>query len=148
MKIVNKSRKIIGINGEPLLPGADMEIIKEIAKNPVIEDYLKRGVIADVNKAVAPSTASTEISDAERAKIAEEAIAKYKAEQEAIAKAEAAKKAKEEKKAEAEKKKAIKEVESMDKDALANKAIGMGLEVHDTDTTDTLKEKILNALNA
>ena len=26
MKIINKSRKIIGINGEPLLPGADLEL--------------------------------------------------------------------------------------------------------------------------
>lgn len=134
MNIINNSRKIISINGEPFLPGATMDLNEGMETHPVIADYLKRGVIADTSKAVAPSAVSTRISDFEKAKIAEEAIAKYKAEQEAAAQAKAEKEAE------------IKAVKAMDKDALITKALGMGIDVSDSDTKDTLKEKIFKAL--
>ncbi|MCX4351714.1 MAG: hypothetical protein OSJ60_08755 [Lachnospiraceae bacterium] len=134
MNIINKSRKIISINGEPLLPGVTMNLGEGMEKHPAIADYLERGVIADASKAAAPSADSTGISDFERAKIAEEAIAKYKAEQEAAAQAKAEKEAE------------IKAVKTMDKDALITKALGMGIDVSDSDTKDTLKEKIFKAL--
>lgn len=136
MKIINKSRKVISIDGEPLLPGYSMELSKVQEENPIIVDYLITGFLADASETSTAVIATIGISDFEKAQIAEEAVAKYKAEQEAIAQAQAQKKAE------------IKEVKSMNKDALVNKAIGMGIEVLDSDTTDTLKEKILKALNA
>ncbi len=135
MNIINNSRKIISINGEPLLPGATMNLDEGMEKHPIIADYLERGVIADTSKAVTPSAVSEGISDFDKAKIAEEAIAKYKAEQEAIEKAQAEKEAE------------IKAIKAMDKDALVTKAIGMGIEVADSDTKDVLKEKIFKALD-
>ncbi len=136
MNIINNSRKIISINGEPFLPGATMDLNEGMETHPVIADYLKRGVIADASKAVAPSAVSTGISDFEKAQIAEEAIAKYKAEQEAL------------RRTQAEKDAEIKAVKAMDKDALVTKAIGMGIEVFDSDTKDILKEKIFKVLDA
>ncbi len=136
MKVINKSRKIIAIAGEPLLPGNDMELPKGYDKHPSIVDYLKSGVLADATKAsVGNGEAASGLSDEERAKIANEAIAKYKAEQEAIARAQAEKKAE------------IGAVKSMKKDELLTKAAGMGVEVADDDKVDALKEKIIAALN-
>lgn len=45
MKIINKSRKIIGINGEPLLPGADLEL-PEGMETHLLQSHLsaKRGL--------------------------------------------------------------------------------------------------------
>ncbi len=133
MKVTNKSRKIIAINGEPLLPGTDMELPEGFQQHPAIIDYLKKGILVDSEKAVASS--ENGISDFERAKIAEEAIARYKEEQAAIAAAQAEKEAE------------IKAVQSMKKPELLTKAAGMGLEVKDDDTVEILKEKILAVLN-
>ena len=133
MKIINKSRKIISIGGMALLPGKTMELPKGVEKHPSILDYLKKGVVADVN-AVTTSFVSADISDEERTKIAEEAVAKYKEELELQAKAKAA--------LETE----IKTVKGMRKEELMTKALGMGIEVLDSDTTDVLKDKIIKAL--
>ena len=119
MKVTNKSRKIIAINGEPLLPGTDMELPESFQDHPSIIDYLKKGILVDSEKAAA-SSAGNGISDFERAKIAEEAISRYKEEQAAIAAAQAE----------------IKAVQSMKKPELLTKAAGMGLEVKDDDTVD------------
>lgn len=134
MNIINNSRKIISINGEPLLPTKTTELEVGMEKHPVIADYLAKGVIADTSKAVAPFDSSRGISDFERERIVKEAIARYKAEQEAIAQAQAAKEAE------------IKAVKSMKKDELLTKAAGMGLEIGDNDGVDALKEKIIAAL--
>ena len=133
MKIINKSRKIIGINGEPLLPGADLELPEGMETHPVISSYLQKGIVVDSQNVSAEE--KTGISDLERAHIEEEAIAKYKAEQEKAAKAAASKEAE------------IKAVKTMKKDDLLTKAVGMGLEVTDDDTVDTLKEKIVAELS-
>lgn len=132
MKIINKSRKIIGINGEPLLPGADLELPEGMETHPVISYYLQKGIVVDSQNVSAEE--KTGISDLERAHIEEEAIAKYKAEQEKAAKAAASK---------AE----IKAVNTMKKDELLTKAAGMGLEVNDDDKVETLKEKIIAELS-
>ena len=129
MKIINKSRKIIGINGEPLLPGADLELPEGMETHPVISYYLEKGIVVDSQNVSAEE--NTGISDLDRARIEEEAIAKYKAEQENAAKAKEAE---------------IKAVKTMKKDDLLTKAVGMGLEVTDDDTVDTLKEKIVAEL--
>lgn len=134
MKVINKSRKIIAINSEALLPGKEMDLPEGFSEHPSIADYLRKGVIADANAAVAPSVSSG-VSDFEKAKIAEEAIAKYKAEQEA---AEAAK---------AEKEAEIKAVKDMKKPELITKAMGMGIEATESDTVDVLKDKIIAALS-
>lgn len=42
MKIVNKSRKIISIGDEPLLPGKKMELPKGMEEHPSIIDYLNK----------------------------------------------------------------------------------------------------------
>lgn len=133
MKIINKSRKIIGINGEPLLPGKDMVLPDGMEKNPCVADYLAKGIVADADNDT-QNTAADGVSDFERAKIAEEAIAKYKAEQEALAAAQAEKEAE------------IKAVKGMKKDDLLKKAAGMEIEVKDDDTEETVREKILAAL--
>lgn len=130
MKIINKSRKIIGINGEPLLPGADLELPEGMETHPVISYYLEKGIVVDSQNVSAEE--NTGISDLDRARIEEEAIAKYKAEQEKAAKAKEAE---------------IKAVKTMKKDDLLTKAVGMGLEVADDDTVDTLKEKIVAELS-
>lgn len=130
MKITNKSRKIIGINGEPLLPGADLELPEGMETHPVISYYLEKGIVVDSQNVSAEE--NTGISDLDRARIEEEAIAKYKAEQEKAAKAKEAE---------------IKAVKTMKKDDLLTKAVGMGLEVTDDDTVDTLKEKIVAELS-
>lgn len=130
MKIINKSRKIIGINGEPLLPGADLELPEGMETHPVISYYLEKGIVVDSQNVSAEE--NTSISDLDRARIEEEAIAKYKAEQEKAAKAKEAE---------------IKAVKTMKKDDLLTKAVGMGLEVTDDDTVDTLKEKIVAELS-
>ena len=130
MKIINKSRKIIGINGEPLLPGADLELPEGMETHPVISYYLQKGIVVDSQNVSAEE--KTGISDLEKARIEEEAIAKYKAEQEKAAKTKEAE---------------IKAVKTMKKDDLLTKAVGMGLEVTDDDTVDTLKEKIVDELS-
>lgn len=130
MKIINKSRKIIEINGEPLLPGADLELPEGMETHPVISYYLEKGIVVDSQNVSAEE--NTGISDLDRARIEEEAIAKYKAEQEKAAKAKEAE---------------IKAVKTMKKDDLLTKAVGMGLEVTDDDTVDTLKEKIVAELS-
>ena len=130
MKIINKSRKIIGINGEPLLPGADLELPEGMETHPVISYYLQKGIVVDSQTVSAEE--KTGISDLEKARIEEEAIAKYKAEQEKAAKTKEAE---------------IKAVKTMKKDDLLTKAVGMGLEVTDDDTVDTLKEKIVAELS-
>ena len=130
MKIINKSRKIIGINGEPLLPGADLELPEGMETHPVISYYLEKGIVVDSQNVSAEE--NTGISALDRARIEEEAIAKYKAEQEKAAKAKEAE---------------IKAVKTMKKDDLLTKAVGMGLEVTDDDTVDTLKEKIVAELS-
>lgn len=130
MKIINKSRKIIGINGEPLLPGADLELPEGMETHPVISYYLQKGIVVDSQNVSAEE--KTGISDLEKAHIEEEAIAKYKAEQEKAAKTKEAE---------------IKAVKTMKKDDLLTKAVGMGLEVTDDDTVDTLKEKIVAELS-
>lgn len=130
MKIINKSRKIIGINGEPLLPGADLELPEGMETHPVISYYLEKGIVVDSQNVSAEE--NTGISDLDRARIEEETIAKYKAEQEKAAKAKEAE---------------IKAVKTMKKDDLLTKAVGMGLEVMDDDTVDTLKEKIVAELS-
>ena len=130
MKIINKSRKIIGINGEPLLPGADLELPEGMETHPVISYYLEKGIVVDSQNVSAEE--NTGISDLDRARIEEEAIAKYKAEQEKAAKTKEAE---------------IKAVKTMKKDDLLTKAVGIGLEVTDDDTVDTLKEKIVAELS-
>lgn len=130
MKIINKSRKIIGINGEPLLPGADLELPEGMETHPVISYYLQKGIVVDSQNVSAEE--KTGISDLEKARIEEETIAKYKAEQEKAAKTKEAE---------------IKAVKTMKKDDLLTKAVGMGLEVTDDDTVDTLKEKIVAELS-
>lgn len=130
MKIINKSRKIIGINGEPLLPGADLELPEGMETHPVISYYLQKGIVVDSQNVSAEE--KTGISDLEKARIEEEAIAKYKAEQEKAGKTKEAE---------------IKAVKTMKKDDLLTKAVGMGLEVTDDDTVDTLKEKIVAELS-
>jgi hypothetical protein len=133
MKIINKSRKIIGINGEPLLPGKDMVLPDGMEKNPCVADYIAKGIVADADKDT-QNTSAAGVSDFERAKIAEDAIAKYKAEQEALAVAQAEKEAE------------INAVKGMKKTALLKKAAGMEIEVKDDDTEETVREKILAAL--
>lgn len=133
MKVINKSRKIISIQGEPFLPGKDMELPAELENHPIIKDYFEKGVLVDAANAV--ETINTGISDFERAKIAEYAIAKYKAEQEALATAQA------------EKESEIKAVKAMKKDELLTKAAGMGVEVEDRETAESVREKVLKALN-
>ena len=133
MKIINISRKIIGIDGEPLLPGSAMELPDGYKNHPVIAGYMEKGMLAETDEAVSAND-SSRMSDLEKARIADEAVAQYKKEQEALITAQAQKQAE------------INAVKEMKKADLLLKAAGMGLEVKDSDTVDVLKEKILAAL--
>lgn len=135
MRVINRSRKIIAIGGEPFLPGTKMDLPEGMEKHPIITYYLKKGVIAEEGTAATPSCVISEISDTERNRIAEEAIAQYKAAQEAAGE-ESAKREDE-----------LKAVKGMSKDALITKAIGMGLEVNDSDTAPIIRERIIAALS-
>ena len=126
MKVINKSRKIIGIAGEPLLPGNKITLKDGLESHPTIQDYLKKGILANVENITALSTESV-LNAAEREKIEAEAISKYKAEQEAKANE-------------------IKSVKAMKKDELLKKAISMEIEVKDDDTAEAIREQILNAI--
>ena len=88
MEVINKSRKIIGIQGEPLLPGYRMELPEGYETHPSIIRYMENGVLADGKMDVA--VAAGGISDLERRRIAEEAVAQYKKLQEKAAGQEAA----------------------------------------------------------
>jgi len=133
MRVINKSRKNIAISGELLLPGAEMELPNGMETHPIISFYLEKGILVDKAKNTASAGENT-LSDEERKRIAEDAIAKYKAEQEALAAAASEKEAE------------IKTIKSMKKQELLEKAAGMGLEVEDGITADELKEKIVAAL--
>lgn len=130
MKVINKSRKIIGINGEPLLPGADTELLAGQETHPVVKFYLEKGILVDAEDT---SKKSDGISDLEKA---EAAIAEYKAKQEAVMAAKAEKVAE------------IKAVKSMKKEELQLKAAALGLEAADDIKAEDLKAKILDVLNA
>lgn len=134
MRVVNKSRKIISIAGETLLPGKSMELPEGYDKHPSIADYFSNGTLVDAAKASAVAGVGG-ISDEERERIAAEAIAKYKAEQEALSSGKAEKDAE------------IKAVSKMKKDELVSKALGMGIEISDSDTADNIRAKILEQLN-
>jgi hypothetical protein len=123
MKVINKSRKIISIKGEAFLPGTEMVLPQGLENNPCIVDYIAKGILADADAVISSAAVDAD----EKARIEQEAVEKYKAEQ-------------------AEKESEIKAVKSMKKDDLINKAIGMGLEVNDNNTVDELKEKIIAAL--
>lgn len=134
MRVINKSRKIIAINGEPLLPGNNMVLPEGMENHPSVKSYLAKGSLVDAANPE-PIGSTGGISDDERARIAEEAIAKYKAEQEAAAKDQAEKEAE------------VKAVNKMKKEELITKAMGMGIEISDSETADAIKSKILDQLN-
>lgn len=135
MRVTNISRKIISIFGKTLLPGENVKLDNIDESNPTIQFYLQTKVLAVGNTETAQPK-GPDIGDAEREKIAREAVERYKQQQEEHAK-----------KAE-EKENEIKAVKGMKKkDDLIKKAIGLGLEFADSDSADMLKEKIIHALN-
>lgn len=135
MKVINKSRKIIAIAGEPLLPGNDMDLPEGFENHPSIEDYMSKKILVDAESADASVAGAYEISDAEKNAIAQAAVEKYKAEQAELAAKEAEKAAE------------IKAVKAMKKDELLTKAAGMGIELKDDDTAEDVRVKILDVLN-
>lgn len=139
MRVINVSKKIIGINGDPLLPGESLELPDGYEGKRAIQHYADMGYLADADISVASaSSAVSALTDEEKERIREEAVAEYKAQLAAEEKARQA--------AEAEKTAAIKEVKAMKKDDLAIKAAAMGLDVSDSDTAEVLRNKILAAL--
>ena len=134
MKVINKSRKVIGINGEPLLPGKTMDLPEGAEKHPAIADYLKKGILVDSAKA--DMTVSAVISDSEKARIAEEAIANYKAQQAELEAKRAAKEAE------------IKDAKGMNKGDLQLKAATMGIKFTDDTKAEDLKKLVVDALTA
>ncbi len=133
MKIINQSRKIIGIFGEPLLPGDSRLLPEGYQTHPVIQDYLEKGILSDAKQSVIRK----EICDLERARIAEEAVAQYKKQQEEAAEIASV---------QAEKEVELKAIRTMKKTELFTKAIGMGIIVKDEDTVEQLREKITAAI--
>lgn len=128
MEIINKSRKIIGINGEPLLPGEKMTLHNGLESHPSIKEYLAKVFLVDANKE--KNASADAVCDAEKEKIAAEAIEKYKAEQEAM-------KVKQDE---------INAVKGMKKDELLKKAVAMGVEVKDDEKVEVIREQILEAI--
>ncbi len=136
MRVTNISRKIISIFGKTLLPGENVKLDNVDESHPTIQFYLQTKVLA-VGNTEAAQMKGSDIGEAEREKIAREAVEKYKQEQEEYRK-----------KAE-EKENEIKAVKGIKKkEDLIKKAIGLGLEFADSDSADVLKEKIIHALNA
>lgn len=121
MRIRNNSRKIIAIENQPLLPNETVEIEGSLEEHPELSFLFDSGMIVDVD-------AATHISHEDKMKIIENAMAEV-----------------------ATKKKAyeedVKAVAKMKKPELLIKAAGMGIEVSDDETADSIREKIVNALN-
>lgn len=134
MRIVNSSRKVIGIMEKPLLPGETLILEHGAENHPTIQFYLKQGILSDADSEKT-GFSNLDINQAEREKIEKEAVERYKKEQ---AEYQAAKEKKE-----AE----IKAVQGMKKKELVKKAIGMGIEFQDSDTEEVLKEKIIQVIN-
>ncbi len=134
MRIVNSSRKVIGIQGKTLLPGEKLTLKQGEEQHPMIQFYLKQGILSDADSERKISFDSN-IHQAEREKIEKEAIERYKKEQAEY------QEAKEKKEAE------IKAIQGMKKKELVKKALGMGIEVQDSDTEEILKEKIIQEMN-
>lgn len=134
MRIINSSRKVIGIKEKTLLPGETLILEHGEEKNPTIQFYLKQGILSNADsKKVGFS--DSDINQEEKEKIEKEAVERYKKEQEEY------QAAKDKKEAE------IKAVKGMKKKDLAKKALGMGIEFQDSDTEEILKEKIIQAIN-
>lgn len=133
MRIVNSSRKVIGIQGKTLLPGEKLTLKQGEEQHPMIQFYLKQGILCDADSETKIS--SGHMHQAEREKIEKEAIERYKKEQAEY------QEAKEKKEAE------IKAIQGMKKKELVKKALGMGIEVQDSDTEEILKEKIIQEMN-
>ena len=134
MRIVNSSRKVLGIQGKTLLPGETLTLKLGEEQHPTIQFYLKQGILSDADSERKISS-GVNIHPAEREKIEKEAIERYKKEQAEY------QKAKEKKEAE------IKAIQGMKKKELVKKALGMGIEVQDSDTEEILKEKIIQEMN-
>ncbi len=134
MRIVNSSRKVLGIQGKTLLPGETLTLKLGEEQHPTIQFYLKQGILFDADSE-RKIFSGANIHPTEREKIEKEAIERYKKEQAEY------KKAKEKKEAE------IKAIQGMKKKELVKKALGMGIEVQDSDTEEILKEKIIQEMN-
>ena len=67
MEIINKSRKIIGINGEPLLPGEKMTLHNGLESHPSIKEYLAKGFLVDANKE--KNASADAVCDAEKRRL-------------------------------------------------------------------------------
>ena len=132
MRIINSSRKVIGIQEKTLLPGERLTLEPGEEQHPTIQFYLKQGILSDADSKT-KSSSGLEIHPAEREKIEKEAIERYKKEQAEY------QEAKEKKEAE------IKAVQGMKKKEL-KKALGMGIETQDSDTEEVLKEKIVQVI--
>ena len=46
MKVINKTTKIIGIGGVPLLPGEEIAVSEEVAASPMVQHFSTIGKIA------------------------------------------------------------------------------------------------------
>ena len=134
MRIVNSSRKVLGIQGKTLLPRETLTLKLGEEQHPTIQFYLKQGILSDADSE-RKSSSDSNIHPAEREKIEKEAIERYKKEQAEY------QEAKEKKEAER------KAIQGMKKKELVKKALGMGIEVQDSDTEEVLKEKIIQEMN-
>lgn len=128
----NVSTKIIGGLGGAFLPGTTVPYTEELKKHPTVQFYIDKKILKLVShEQDVEEPQATSISDEERRRIAEEAIAEYKKQLEA----------------EDAKKEAISVIKSMKKADLETKAVELGVELTGSETVEQLKDKLISRIS-
>lgn len=129
----NVSNKIVGGLGESFLPGTSIEYTEELKTHPTISFYLNQGILKLTDGASKEEETESEgVSDEERKRIAEEAVAAYQKQQEEAA-------AKEHQIEET-----IAAIKKMKKADLEAKAVELGVTLTGSDTNEQLQEKLIS----
>lgn len=124
----NISTKIIGGLGDAFLPGTTVPYTEELKRHPAIRFYIEQKILKLVDQENGTEEhQETVVSDEEKKRIAEEAIAEYKKQ---LAESEA-------------KKEAIAAIKGMKKAELETKAVEFGVELTGSETVDQLKDKLI-----
>lgn len=128
----NVSTKIIGGLGDAFLPGTTVPYTEDLKKHPTVRFYIEKKILKLVDhEQESEEVQDATISDEERKRIAEEAIAEYKKQ---LAENEA-------------KKEAVAAIKSMKKAELETKAVELGVELTGSETVEQLKEKLISRIS-
>lgn len=129
----NVSNKIIGGLGESILPGDSILYTDELRRHPAVKFYLSHKILKLTDDAkVEDAEEAPGVSDEEKRRIAQEAVAAYQKELE------------EKERRERLRQEEILEIKKMKKKSdLEAKAVELGVELTGSDTNEQLQEKLI-----